>query len=171
MARKNGVDRTGSILIADDHEVVRQCLGYVLRRELAAEQVIEAATFDEALERLADRSIFLAIFDLGMPGLEGPGDLAKVRRLRPDMRVVVLSGSESRGDVLAALEPGVRGYLVKNARTEILVKRIRPVLDGEIYVPPVVAELPREAPATAASEPRKPSPASSLTARQSACCG
>lgn len=166
MARMNGVDRTGTILIADDHDVVRQGLGHVLRRDLRAGQIIEASTFDEALERLVDRSIFLAIFDLGMPGLENLGDLAKVRRQRPDIRVVVLSGSKAREDILAALAAGVHGYLVKSERSEQLVKQLQMVVDGQIYVPSTLAELPPEVSAEPAIEPQvQPDPAA-LTARQ-----
>ncbi len=164
---RNSAERLGTILIADDHDVVRQGLALVLLRGLRAAAVLEAATFDDALKRLADPGVFLAIFDLGMPGMTGPGDLTKVRRLRPDVRVIVLSGSEDRRDILAALEAGAHGYLVKSERTSVLVKRIQFILDGDIYVPPIIANLPPESTSEPALGPLDPKAAAPLlTERQ-----
>lgn len=165
MTRESSVARQGTILIADDHEVTRQGLGHVLRLGLSAARFVEAGTFDEALEQLADTDIFLAVFDIGMPGLTSPRDLVKVRRLRPDIRVVVLSGSQERVHILAALEAGVHGYVVKSERSATLVKRIQHVLAGEIYVPPVLAKLPDEVRSGPAIEPQAPH-AAALTPRQ-----
>ncbi len=148
---RSNAERLGTILVADDHDVVRQGLATVLLRDLGAKAVIEAATFDDALKQLADPCVFLAVVDLGMPGMTGPGDLTKIRRLRPDIRVIVLSGSEARGDILAALDAGAHGYLVKSERTSLLIERIQRVLGGEIYVPPIIAELP----AASKNEPAK----------------
>lgn len=137
--------KTGKILIADDHEVYRYGLGLVLRRHFKASGVVEAHGFDDAIEQLADPTIFLALFDLGMPRLKSPLDLERVRRLRPDVRLLVVSGSEAREDILAALQAGVHGYLVKNVRTDEVLKRIEQVLAGEIYVPPILSEVARDA--------------------------
>jgi len=86
-----------------------------------------------------------------MPGLTTPLDLAVVRRERPDVRVVVLSASEKREDILAALEAGVHGYIVKTQSTDELVDKLRYVLSGEIYVPPILAQ---HAPPPVAASPR-----------------
>ncbi len=92
----------------------------------------------------------LAIFDLGLPDLTNTRDLVAVRRRRPDIKVVVLSGRESRGDILAALEAGVHGYLLKREPVATLIKRLRLVMDGEIYVPPLLADLSEMPPPTVA---------------------
>ena len=55
----------------------------------------------------------LAIVDLRMPGLSGAKDIAQIRLVRPDVLVVVLSGSDRREDILDALSAGVHGYIVK----------------------------------------------------------
>jgi DNA-binding NarL/FixJ family response regulator len=132
----------GTILVADDHAVTRFGLVQLFRDALGADQVVEAQTYAEALDRLHDRSIRLAIIDLGMPGLDSPADLAHVRRSRPDIKVIVLSASEARADILAALQAGVHGYLVKTAKMDRLISRIQHVMAGEIYVPPSLADLP-----------------------------
>jgi DNA-binding NarL/FixJ family response regulator len=58
------------------------------------------------------------------------------------VRVVVVSGSDSREDILAALAAGVHGYIVKTQRTKALIDQLRYVLRGEIYVPPSLAQRP-----------------------------
>jgi RNA polymerase sigma factor (sigma-70 family) len=161
-------DRT--LLIADDHEVFRIGLAQVARRKLKFSSVLEAATFGEALERLGDERITVAICDVAMPGLARPAELARIRRARPDVCLIVLSGSSAREDILEALAAGVHGYIVKSARTDDLVATIRTVMSGTIYVPPSLAELPplREEPAArpAADEARSESALSGLTDRQ-----
>ncbi|MGE0697703.1 MAG: response regulator [Hyphomicrobiaceae bacterium] len=134
----------GALLIADDHEVFRYGLAQVLRRSLRLEAVLEAASFEEALAQLDDPRLLVAIFDLGMPGLCKIELLSKVRRKRPDVRLVVLSASEAREDILAALAAGAHGYIVKNTTTPALVEHVRNIMAGTIYVPPCLADLPPE---------------------------
>lgn len=134
----------GTILVADDHELIRKSMTEVLLHEFAGSKVMATGHFDQALELVADPAVVLAIVDLTMPGMNSPRDLTKLRTLRPDLHVVVLSGSESRSDILAALEAGAHGYIPKREPTELVIKRIRHVLGGEIYVPPAVADLTAE---------------------------
>jgi DNA-binding NarL/FixJ family response regulator len=167
MGQTTNSDRRLTVLIADDHEVFRFGLGEVLKSKLGAKRIVEAAHLDEALERLADSDIDLAIFDLDMPGVERPSDLKAVRRQHPDVRLVVLSGSDDRADILASLEAGAHGYIIKNQRTEMLVERIKYILSGEVYVPPILAELGGLAPVAAANEDSAADPLKALTPRQS----
>ncbi len=132
---------SGTILVADDHELIRKSISEVLLHEFAGSAVTTTGHFDQALALVADPKVFLAIVDLTMPGMNSPRDLVKLRTLRPELCVVVLSGSESRSDILAALEAGAHGYIPKCEPTELVIKRIRHVLGGEIYVPPAVADL------------------------------
>jgi len=135
-------DLRGTVLIADDHAVFRIGLVHLLRRHLKVKRVLEADCFGQVMEHLNDQDVTLIILDLRMPGLEGPGEIAQMRRLRPGAQVVVLSASESRQDILEALSAGAHGYIVKSQNTGELVDRLRHVLSGEIYVPAVLADLP-----------------------------
>ena len=147
----------GTVLVADDHVVFRIGLMQLLKRRLKAKRVLEATTFAEVIEHLKQNDVALAIVDLGMPGLSGPTDIAQVRLLRPDAVVVVLSASDRREDILEALSAGVHGYIVKDQKTDGLIDRLRYVLSGEIYVPPILSELPsiRAAEATLTSRQRQ----------------
>lgn len=157
-------------LVADDHELFRIALSSLLTRRLAFDAVIEAASFDEALERLAETpEVALALFDLGMPGMAGAASLATVRACFPSVRAVVVSGSTRRADILRALEAGVHGYIAKEASAEVLARGLETVVAGQIYVPPFLADLaPDEAPppeAVATETPPAPGEAA-LTPRQ-----
>ena len=153
----------GAVLIADDHEVTRFGLGQLVRNDLGATRVLEAERFETALEHIREKDVGLAIVDLGMPGLPGPEALGEMRARRPDAKLVVLSASARREDILGCLTAGAHGYIIKTEGLDRLVDRLRHVLSGEIYVPPSVAETergPEERPA--APRPAAPPAAESL---------
>lgn len=153
-------------LIADDDEFFRMALATILTDRLKFAKVVQAASLDEAVERLSARSdISLALFDLAMPGMESPANLRAVRDCFETLRVAVVSGSKNRQDVLSALEAGVHGFVPKGLGVAELVHALQLIVDGVIYVPPSIATLPsaaEERPA-AAREAASP-PKSALTA-------
>lgn len=134
----------GSVLIADDHALFRLGLVQLLRRSLNVKRILETECFAQVIDGLKDEDVTLAIIDLRMSDLSSPKDIARLRLLRPDMRIVVLSGSDCRQDILDALSAGVHGYIIKTERNDQLLERLRYVLSGEIYVPAILAELSPE---------------------------
>jgi DNA-binding NarL/FixJ family response regulator len=132
---------TGGVLLADDHPAMRKGLALTLSQEFGASKFVYAGTFDEAMAGLDAPDLQLAIFDLGMPGLAGPHALIAVRQKRPDVRLVVYTGSSARDDMLDSLAAGVHGYVVKTEHESILTKCLARVLAGDIYVPPRLADL------------------------------
>lgn len=169
MGTKEASTSPGAVLIADDHEVIRFGLRQLVRDELGATRVLEADQFETALGCLDDDELGLAIIDLGMPGLSDPQQLREIRETRPDVRVVVLSASAMRDDILGCLAAGVHGYIIKTEGLDELVGRLCHVLRGEIYVPPSLADLESrfasEAPSAHAPSPPREGP-SRLTPRQ-----
>ena len=132
-------------VIADDHELFRVALAELLARHHGFGRVVAVASFDEALDCLGrEAGARLALFDLVMPGMGEPGCLEAVRRAFPEVRVVVVSGSERREDILAALAAGVHGYIPKTLRLAAIGAALRAVLQGEVYVPASLATLPPE---------------------------
>jgi DNA-binding NarL/FixJ family response regulator len=101
---------------------------------------VEAECFAQAIRHLEREDVTLAIVDL-MPDMMGAKGIERMRRLRPQSLCVVLSASESREDILQALAAGAHGYIVKNQQTDQLIDKLRYILSGEIYVPPILAEL------------------------------
>lgn len=130
-------------LIADDDEFFRMALTTILTNKLKFAEVVQAASLDEAVEKLTARSdISLALFDLAMPGMASPANLRAVRDCFKTLRVAVVSGSKSRRDVLSALEAGVHGYVPKGLGITELAHALQLIVDGVIYVPPSIAVLP-----------------------------
>ena len=84
----------GTVLIADDHAVFRLGLVQLLRRSLKVKRFLEAECFAQVVEHLKDRDVSLTILDLAMPGFAGPEEITRMRLLRPDAQVVVLSACE-----------------------------------------------------------------------------
>src|SRR6476469_8596718 len=147
----------GTVLIADDHAVFRLGLVQLLRRSLKVKRFLEAECFAQVVEHLKDQDVSLTILDLGMQGFAGPQEITRMRLLRPDVRVVVLSASDSRKDILEALSAGAHGYIVKSQNMGQLVERLRHVLSGEIYVPAALADLlPGPVEATASDRGAQP---------------
>ncbi|WP_246317241.1 LuxR C-terminal-related transcriptional regulator [Hyphomicrobium methylovorum] len=128
--------RRATVLVADDHSLYRTGLGFLLKDRLGFSTVIEAATFDAALDRLSDTSgIELALFDLSMPGVSGPESLNVVRETYAGLRVAIVSGSEERNDVLRTVATGLSGYIPKSLPDEEIVGALEDIMDGRIYVP------------------------------------
>jgi DNA-binding NarL/FixJ family response regulator len=140
MSAKKDSKQITSVLVADDHAVTRFGLSQFLRATLGATGVHEVQTFGEALRFMESQKVDLAIFDLGIPGLGAPRLLTSIRDRWPSTKVVVLSGSSSRNNILAALEAGVHGYIVKTETMDGIADKLGYVLSGEIYVPSSLAE-------------------------------
>ncbi len=129
-------------LVADDDAYFRMAVGAILSRQFGFSDIVEAASLDEALECLSEHpTICAALFDLSMPGMRTPTNLRAVRECFPGARVAVISGSNSRRDILLALEAGVHGYMLKSLSITELTGALRTVFDGGIYVPPSLADL------------------------------
>jgi DNA-binding NarL/FixJ family response regulator len=127
-------------VIADDHGMYRMGLAFTLKDRLGFDEVAEACSLDEALEKLGEtEGVALALFDLSMPGMESAASLAAVRECYPDLPIAVVSGSDSRNDVLDALAAGVNGFVPKRLVDEELVAALRTIVSGAIFVPPTLA--------------------------------
>jgi DNA-binding NarL/FixJ family response regulator len=127
-------------LIADDHGLYRSGLALLLKDVVGFAEVIEAGSFDAALDQLAARAdVALALFDLSMPGMGGPASLGVVRECYPQVRVAVVSASEARSDVLESLGAGVHGYIAKSLGDQDIAAAISTICAGEIYTPRFIA--------------------------------
>ncbi|GJE42008.1 LuxR C-terminal-related transcriptional regulator [Methylobacterium soli] len=156
-------------LIADDHELFRAGLSALLKRDCGFASVIEAASLDAAMQILGETpAITFASFDLAMPGVGSALSLRSVREVFPHVRVAVVSGSGDRDDIFLALQAGLHGYVPKTLGIPDITRAFQKILRGEIFVPPLVAELPAQAEPPACTEfARMPEPGVKLTPRQS----
>lgn len=127
------------IVLADDHPIVLDGLRNLIRAEADFELVGEAASGLAALKVIRDKHPDVAVLDISMPELNG---IALSRRLlgeTPELRVLVLTLHEDRAYLNQAMEAGVRGYVLKRSAVENLVRAIRAVTVGGIYVDPAIS--------------------------------
>lgn len=151
------------VLVADDHELFRDAIKRLVSDAWPGVVLDEAGDLDGALEHLAhENSIDLVLIDLKMPGLNGPESLAALREGYPDSKLIVVSASESKDDILAALGAGVHGYIPKSLSSKSIRAAIENVLGGGVFVPAQVTErsVPQPGRRTAGSDQPR------LTARQ-----
>lgn len=124
------------ILIADDHNLVREGLRPFFEELDPDVEVVEADSFDNAYEAAAKSSDWdLILMDLKMPGMNVFSGLEKMCQAYPNTPVVILSGHFNRHDVLEAIERGAAGYIPKTISGSAMVNALRLVLSGEKYIP------------------------------------
>lgn len=117
----------------------------ILKDRLGFADVIETVSFDDAVERLESAGwVQLAAFDLDMPGMQGPATLREIRKSFKVQRLVVVSASQARSDILGSLEAGVHGYVSKGQGVSMLQTALQEILEGKVYVPPALAEVSTE---------------------------
>jgi DNA-binding NarL/FixJ family response regulator len=128
-------------LIADDDEYFRIALRGILKQRLGFDEVLEAGSLEAALRALeANPRTQFAVFDLRMPGMASAASLQIVRHRFPELQVAVVSSSESRGDVLLALEARAHGYVPKGVGISELARALQTITEGQIYVPALLAK-------------------------------
>ena len=124
------------IIIADDHPLVRDSLRVVVQDLLPEAGIDEAAAAADVLSRLeADPDVEILLLDLIMPGANGFDLLERVCAEYPELKVVVLSASESPADIRKALDVGASGFVPKSSAPAVIISAIRLVIDGGVYVP------------------------------------
>jgi DNA-binding NarL/FixJ family response regulator len=127
------------VLIADDHEVVREGLVAMIDRQADMRVVAQAADGIAAVRLWGEQRPDVALLDLRMPGLDGVGVIGRVRELDPAARILILTTYDGDEDIYRGMRAGAKAYLLKDAPREQLLDCIRAVHAGDTYVPPDVA--------------------------------
>ncbi len=124
------------LLIVDDQAMVRQGIAALLTQTGAASLVLEAGDAEGGLRLAAEHADLDAVLlDLALPGVGGMDAIAEFGRRRPDVPVIVLTGSDDPRKVREAFENGALGYVPKSASAKTLLAAIELVLSGEAFVP------------------------------------
>jgi DNA-binding NarL/FixJ family response regulator len=147
-------NRPASVLLADDHALVRHGLRLTLEAGGEFDVVAEATDGAEALRLALESDIELAVVDVAMPRLTGIQVTREIAAQRPDLRVVVLSMHDNEQFVFEALRAGAMGYVLKSAAHEELVEACRAALRGEPFLHPrALSVLMRSYRASEAEDP------------------
>lgn len=125
-----------TLLVVEDHVLVREGLVQTLRHLEPGVLVFEAADSDGASALLEQGQLFdLLLLDLGLPGLDGLSFLGTLRKRFPTMPVVILSAYDDAHTVSKALKSGAAGFVPKSYSSDQLLEALREVLAGRIYTP------------------------------------
>lgn len=122
------------ILIADDHPIVRDGLRKLLNLEDDFEVVGEASDGREALDRVHELDPDVVLLDLRMPNLDGLSALQVMQQSNKRTKVIVLTASEDKNEFVQAMKLGCSGIVLKQTAPELIVKSIRKVNSGEIWL-------------------------------------
>jgi two-component system cell cycle sensor histidine kinase/response regulator CckA len=122
---------TETVLLVDDDESIRTFASAVLRR--FGYRVLTGASGEEALEVIGrtEGEIALVILDLGMPGMGGHKCLQEIRKTNPPAKVLIASGYSMNGELKKSLSTGAAGYIGKPYRINVLLRKVREILDEE----------------------------------------
>jgi DNA-binding NarL/FixJ family response regulator len=135
-----------TVLIADDHPLVREALHRALEGEEDIEVVAEASDGEEAVKFASELKPDVAVMDIVMPKLNGIEATRKIKEMAPDTAILILTAYDDDEYVLGLLDAGAAGYLLKSARGRDLVGAIRAIRSGEsVLHPKIIAKLLKRA--------------------------
>ena len=145
------------VLVADDHAVFRYGMRAMLANAHGFEVVAEASTGEEVVGKAAEVRPDVVLMDIQMPGMNGIEATRKIVQANPEMSVVVVTMFGDDDSVFSAMRAGARGYVLKGADAEEVMKVLRAMAQGEAYFGPEIAKRimgyfssPKPAPASEA---------------------
>lgn len=161
-----------TLLLADDHDVVRTGLKTLLESQPGLRVVAEARTGEEAIQRALETRPALVLMDISMPGMDGLEATRQLRASCPGTQVLALTIHDDKQYFMAMLAAGAAGYLTKQAAAEDLVAAIHAVASGNVFLQPALARwlledyqrLSKPSPSDPSSHPEEPSVPSGLDA-------
>jgi two-component system response regulator NreC len=141
-----------SIVLADDHTVVRRALRVLLEEEPGFEVVAEADDADAAIRYLRGHKPDVLILDLNMPGRPSLEAIPDMHEASPETKIVVLTMQKEPAFARQALQLGVLGYVLKEAADDELVQAVRSAAAGETYLQPALGAKLAAEPKSAATD-------------------
>jgi NarL family two-component system response regulator LiaR len=132
-------EQTIRILIADDHPVVRKGIKALLNTEPGLEVVGEAADGEQAVTKASTLNPDVILMDLSMPRKDGVQAISEIRQEIPGVKILVLTSFAEDKRIIAAIEAGALGYLLKDSSPQELIRAVHTVYQGESSLHPTVA--------------------------------
>lgn len=130
-----------TVLLADDHAVVRKGLRFLLDESDRVEVVAEAADGREAVATAQNVRPDLVIMDIQMPNLNGIDAAAQILKERPETAVIILSMYSDESYILRALNAGAKGYILKDSVETDILSAVRAVTAGKPFFSPAITQM------------------------------
>lgn len=135
------IQKKFSVLIADDHKIVRHGLKKILEDEFSEVTIGEASRDTEIAEQLEKSKWDLVILDISMPGKSGLEVLKDIKATHPKIPVLILSMYPEEQFALRVMKSGASGYIRKDSAPEELVDAVNEILEGRKYISPTVMDI------------------------------
>lgn len=129
------------ILIADDHSMVREGLKQLIELEDDIEVIDQAGNGEDAINKILKSNPDVVLLDINMPKMNGLEVLKYLNNKNIETKVLVLTIHNEVEYLYKAFEIGVQGYVLKDSESDVLIKAIRTIYDGESYIQPNMASL------------------------------
>ena len=139
MAEATTAVARASVLVVDDHALVRTGVANIISHEPDLQVVAEAADGQQAVEAFERHRPDVTLLDLRMPVMEGVEAVRQIRLRDPAARVIVLTTYDTDEDITRALKAGAKAYILKDIAASALIACIRDVLAGKTYLAPAAA--------------------------------
>ncbi len=127
------------VFLADDHAVVREGLKALINAQADMEVTGEAGDGQGACEQVPPLQPDVVVLDVSMPGMSGAQAAEQLRKVCPEVKVLALTVHEDKGYLRQLLQAGAAGYVLKRAAAEELIRAIRTVARGGVYLDPTLA--------------------------------
>ena len=126
------------ILLADDHQIIREGLRSLIDHEPGMQVVAEARDGWEAVKKVRKTNPEVVIMDISMPGLNGIDAARMIKQEKPAVRIVALTVYTQRQFVIGAIEAGVSGFVLKECAFKELIRAIRAAEEGQVFLCPKI---------------------------------
>src|SRR5258708_12798913 len=128
------------LLLADDHAFYREGIRILVRTEPDIDVIWEEATGEGVIVRAQEQRVDVILMDIKMPGLNGIEATRQILRVKPDVKILIVTMFEDDDPVFAAMRAGARGYLLNDADQDELIRAIQAVYRGEAIFSPAIAQ-------------------------------
>ena len=132
---------TNNILIVEDHELTRFGLKTAFEASEINGKIFEAESAEKGIELVENNDIALVIMDLGLPGMDGIEATKKIRDLKKDVKVVILTSHNDEQEVINSLKAGANAYCSKEINPKRLIQVVQSVLDGAAWFDPSISHI------------------------------
>lgn len=132
--------KNNSVLVADDHSIVRYGIILLLKDALPLAEFYEAATFTETKKILNDRLIELLILDINIPGGDNVRMVESLKAQFPEVKILIFSAYPEQIFALRYIQAGANGYLHKDSSEQVIKKAVETVLNGKSFLSDAVKD-------------------------------
>lgn len=140
MSLRNKLSDLSPVIIIDDDEFFQVGINTVLRQHFGVETVVVCDKVKDVTAHFSSTIFGLALVDLNMSGVENRQLLDMLKAAQPDVRLVVLSASKSRDDIIMALSAGAQGFISKGLGIAETERALGQIAEGAVYVPPFTSQ-------------------------------